>query len=102
MTIEQLLKLDNEGWEDLSKMDDITLKEYLKDIIVLEPPSIIDPTRQLVGGDADDEEEVDNVNTGDPNNPFSKGKKSKVKKAKKTKTKPTDADIEDIMKEFGM
>ena len=108
-TIEGLLGLSNEGWNEISMMNDEKLAEYLKDITSLEHNSKI--VNVITSSDNNDND-IDNNNDDKLNddldlemenkketNPFTK-EKNKKKKKKLLSTYNIDLEVEQLRKEL--
>ncbi len=91
-TIEQLLELDETGWQQIAKMDKEQLKEYLKDVTKLEPPILID--KFDLENKIKQQKKANNDN--DPN-PIKSSKKST---SKMDKSKNMDEEFNDLMKDL--
>ena len=99
-TVEDLLNLPIQGWEEIGKMDDSQLAIYLSDITNLEPKSDLE-VGQLRGAKVAKSKTLQDIeDDDDPDNPIKCGANKKVKKVKKLSTPSISAD--DLAKELGI
>lgn len=126
-TTEELLGLDKDGWQHVARMNESELKEYLKDIMLLEPAPA-PPNMEMMSGlkkeNSTEESEIDEPLTSSesqldklkeevaneyPDSPFAKKLKKDMEK-KKAKKKgyilPSDEatleEAEALRKELGL
>ena len=94
-TIEQILGLGKDGWQEIASMDDAKLQEYLKDITNLENKSRI---VNVISNE--EEEDIKDIKEKDiSSNPFTKANNKKTKR-KLLSTYNIDIDAEKLKKEL--
>jgi hypothetical protein len=97
-TVEDLLGLSVHGWQDIAKMNDEQLAEYLKDITILEPKGDITDS-QIRGAKITKSKALQEIeNDNDQDNPIKLNKP----KAKKKKSVTETLNLDDFEKELGL